>query len=122
MSRRRSRDAPNGRITSDKRRARPNRLLHTISCGRTHHLKGVGSMSDYRDRDRETVVVERDGSGGLATILGILVIIALLAAVWYFTLGPGAGAGTTEQGGENPAVPTLEVPAGGGEEEQPASS
>ncbi|HVL54339.1 MAG TPA: hypothetical protein VM344_08780 [Vitreimonas sp.] len=77
-------------------------------------------MTEHHDRD--TVVVERDGSSGMATILGILVVLALLAAVWYFTMGPGAGAGgTTDQGTENPAAPTLEVPAGG-EGEQPASS
>ncbi len=73
-------------------------------------------MSDYRDR--ETVVVERDrGSGGLATILGILVIIALLAAVWYFTLGPGAGRSTTDQGGtDTQSQPSLQAPGGGTDE------
>jgi hypothetical protein len=71
--------------------------------------------------DRETVVVERNGSSGLATILGILVIVALLAAVWWFTLGPGAGGSTNEgAGGDNQVVPSLEVPGGGGEE--PTSS
>lgn len=82
-------------------------------------------MSDLRER--ETVVVERDrGSSGLPTILGILVIIALLAAVWYFTLGPGAGRGsTTDQGGtEAQPQASLEVPGGGGggESAEPAGS
>ena len=67
-------------------------------------------MTEHHDRD--TVVVERDGGSGLATILGILLVIALLAAVWYFTLGPGAG-GTDNQGGgtDNGATPSLEAPS-----------
>ena len=68
-------------------------------------------MTEHHDRD--TVVVDRDSGSGLGTILGILLVIALLAAVWYFTLGPGAG-GTTEQGGTdtNVTTPSLEVPGG----------
>lgn len=67
--------------------------------------------------DRETVVVEREGSSALATILGVIVILALLAAVWWFTLGPGAGRGTTDEGGsDNQAVPSVQLPGGGGEE------
>jgi hypothetical protein len=63
-------------------------------------------MTDHHDRD--TVVVNDSGSG-LGTILGVLLIIALLVAVWYFTLGPG----TTPSGNDtnNPAnPPSLEVP------------
>jgi hypothetical protein len=73
-------------------------------------------MTEHHDRD--TVVVERDrGSGGMATVLGIIVILALLAAVWYFTMGPGAGGGTTtDQGGGTDTTPTLEAPS------QPAAS
>jgi hypothetical protein len=69
-------------------------------------------------RDRETVVVDRGGSSGLATILGILVILALLAAVWWFTLGPGANGGaTTDQGGtDTQPVPTVEAPGGIGDQ------
>jgi hypothetical protein len=82
-------------------------------------------MTEHHDRD--TVVVERDrGSGAMATVLGILVIIALLAAVWYFTLGPGAGGGTTTDQGGSDTQPqaSLEVPGGGSGEEsaEPASS
>lgn len=66
-------------------------------------------MTDHHDR--ETVVV-RDGGSSLGTILGALLIIALLVAVWYFTLGPGGNAtgGTDTDTDDNP-VPTLELPA-----------
>jgi hypothetical protein len=65
-------------------------------------------MTEHHDRD--TVVV-RDGGSSLGTILGALLIIALLIAVWYFTLGPGGGAGTdTDTDTNNNPVPTLEVP------------
>jgi hypothetical protein len=57
--------------------------------------------------DRDTVVVT-DGGSGLGTILGVLLIIALLVAVWYFTLGPGATPATNDGGG---TTPTLEVPS-----------
>ena len=59
--------------------------------------------------DRETVVV-RDGGSNLGTILGAVLVIALLVAVWYFTLGPGGNAGAgTDTDTDNP-VPSLEVP------------
>ena len=45
-------------------------------------------MSDQRD----VVVVERGGSG-IGVILGIIALIIVLAAGWYFLVGPGA-AGT----------------------------
>ena len=57
--------------------------------------------------DRDTVVVTDSGSG-LGTILGVLLIIALLVAVWYFTLGPGT---TPRDDTNNPVTPpSLEVP------------
>ena len=67
-------------------------------------------MTEHHDRD--TVVV-RDGGSNLGTILGALLVIALLIAVWYFTLGPGGnagGAGTDTDTNSSP-VPTQEVPA-----------
>jgi hypothetical protein len=43
-------------------------------------------------------------------ILGVLLIIALLVAVWYFTLGPGTT--PRSDGGANPpAVPSLPAPS-----------
>ena len=70
----------------------------------------------------DTVVVDEDrSSGGMGAILGIIAIVVLLAAVWYFALGPGAGStGTTNNntinnGGANPPAATqpaaTEVPA-----------
>jgi hypothetical protein len=67
-------------------------------------------MTDHRHGDRETIVV-REGSS-VGTILAVVAIIALLVAIWYFTLGPGGGA--VEQGGTDAPevpVPTLEQPA-----------
>jgi hypothetical protein len=40
--------------------------------------------------DRNTVVV-KDGNSGAGMILGIIAIIAIVAAIWFFALGPGAG-------------------------------
>ena len=71
-------------------------------------------MTEHHDRD--TVVVERDRGSGIATILGIVVILILLAAVWWFTLGPGAGRTNTQEGGGTNVTPTLEAPS------MPASS
>jgi len=61
--------------------------------------------------DRDTVVVTDSGGSGLGMILGVLLIIALLVAVWYFTLGPGTtrNPGTTNP--STPAQPSLDVPA-----------
>jgi FlaG/FlaF family flagellin (archaellin) len=54
---------------------------------------------------RETVVVEDDrGGSGLGAILGIIAIVVLLAAVWYFALGPGA-ASTAPSGGSGTNAP-----------------
>jgi hypothetical protein len=58
--------------------------------------------------DRDVVVVQ-DGDSGLGMILGIIAIIAIVAAVWYFALGPGAGTRTTDNGGTdiNVNLPSL---------------
>jgi hypothetical protein len=53
----------------------------------------------YDPEDRDTVVVDNRGSG-LGTILGIVVIAALLVGIWYFAFGPGQGTfngGSTDQ-------------------------
>ena len=58
--------------------------------------------------DRETVVV-KDGSSGAGMILGIIAIIAIVAAIWFFALGPGAASNSgTDNGGTtiNVQVPT----------------
>ena len=64
------------------------------------------------DYDRDTVVVREEGSSA-GMILGILAIIIVLAGLWYFAMGPGAG-GTTQE--SNPDV-NVEVPA-----EEPVAS
>ena len=43
------------------------------------------------DRD-ETVIVEDRGSA-LGTVLGVVVILGLLVAIWWFALGPGSSTG-----------------------------
>jgi hypothetical protein len=58
--------------------------------------------------DRETVVV-KDGSSGAGMILGIIAIIAIVAAIWFFALGPGAGSNSNSDNGGttiNVQVPT----------------
>jgi hypothetical protein len=66
--------------------------------------------------ERDTVVVHDGDSGSsMGAILGVIAIIVLLVAVWYFALGPGAsstGTNTSSGGsgsGDQPAA-SLEVP------------
>jgi hypothetical protein len=74
--------------------------------------------------DREVIVEDRGSS--LGAIIGILVIIALLVAVWWFAFGPGVGT-FGQEGAEQPTInidvdapaPGGEDPGGGGEGEQP---
>ena len=64
------------------------------------------------DEHHDTVVVDdRDRGSGMGAILGVIAIVVLLVAVWYFALGPGAGStGTTNNnntinnGGDQPAA------------------
>jgi hypothetical protein len=44
--------------------------------------------------DRDTVVVN-DGGNGLGVILGVIAVILVLAGLWYFLIGPGAGSTST---------------------------
>ena len=68
--------------------------------------------------EHETVVVERDRGSGLGTILAIVLLIALLAAGWWFVMGPGSGRSTTPGAGDtNTTTPSEVVPS-----EAPASS
>jgi hypothetical protein len=65
--------------------------------------------------ERDTVVVHDDGGSSMGAILGVIAIIVLLFAVWYFALGPGASSTGTNNGsggsgsGDQPAA-SLEVP------------
>ena len=64
------------------------------------------------DFDRDTVVVREEGSSA-GMILGVLAIIIVLAGLWYFAMGPGAGGATTQ---DNTDV-NIEVPV-----EEPVAS
>ena len=58
-------------------------------------------MTVDRDFDvRDDVLVEEDTGTTVGTALGIIVIVGLLAAIWWFALGPGAAgqAGTGTDG------------------------
>jgi hypothetical protein len=44
--------------------------------------------------DRDTVVVN-DGGSGMGVILGVIAVILVLAGLWYFLIGPGAGSTST---------------------------
>jgi hypothetical protein len=44
--------------------------------------------------DRDTVVVN-DGGSGMGVILGVIAVILVLAGLWFFLMGPGAGSSTT---------------------------
>jgi hypothetical protein len=51
--------------------------------------------------DKNTVVVKDGGGSGAGMILGIIAVIAIVAAIWFFALGPGAGSNkTTNNGGD----------------------
>lgn len=58
------------------------------------------------------IVNNRDNNNGL--LLGIVLTIVVLAGVWYFILGPGAGngGGNGGNGGDNNPVPTIALPEG----------
>ena len=60
------------------------------------------------DFDRDTVVVREEGSSA-GVILGILAIIIVLAGLWYFAMGPGAGGSGTTTQENNPDV-NIEAP------------
>ncbi len=60
-------------------------------------------------RERDTVVVTDRGSG-MGMILGIIAIIAIVAAIWFFALGPGSNSKPATNGGDtniNVTLPSL---------------
>ena len=65
------------------------------------------------EHDHDTVVVEDGSAGGMGAVIGILAIVILLAAVWFFALGPGAGSTTTTNNttNNNVNVPAATAPA-----------
>ena len=61
-------------------------------------------MTDDRTLDdRDDVLVEEDTGSTVGTALGIVVIVGLLAAIWWFALGPGA-AGQARTGNDGDVV------------------
>jgi hypothetical protein len=64
--------------------------------------------------EHDTVVVDRDGGSSMGVILGIIGIIVLLVAVWYFALGPGGGSRSTTNTNNNTVnPPAVSQPAAG---------
>jgi len=59
--------------------------------------------------DHDTVVVDSGGSG-MGAILGIIGILILLVAVWYFALGPGASPSTTNNNSNTVNPPAVSLP------------
>jgi hypothetical protein len=78
-------------------------------------------MSDYREKDTVVVSDGGDRGTGLGMIGGILLVIVLLIAVWYFTLGPGRGTTNNSGGGTQP-VPSVQAPAASQPAASPAAS
>jgi hypothetical protein len=81
------------------------------------------------EEPHDTVVVDRDNGSSLGTILGIVIVLIVLAAIWWFALGPGtstttnvninnppAAPGATQGGGNPPQSSPVLVPS------EPASS
>lgn len=63
-------------------------------------------MTDHtHDHGHGNDVIVEDRGSGLGMILGIVLIVALLAGIWYFALGPGAGTFSGENGDVNVNVP-----------------
>jgi hypothetical protein len=63
--------------------------------------------------DRDTVVVENDrGGSGMGMVLGIIAILVLLVAIWFFAMGPGTTTyNTTNNNGGNAPAATQQAPA-----------
>lgn len=59
-------------------------------------------MSEHRD----TVIVKEGGSS-TGVLLGIIAVIIVLAAGWYFLMGPGAGTTAPTDVNVNIEVPSV---------------
>jgi hypothetical protein len=65
------------------------------------------------EHDHDTVVVTEEGGGSsMGMILGIIGIVVLLVAVWYFALGPGSTpSSTTNENTNTINPPAASLPA-----------
>jgi hypothetical protein len=61
----------------------------------------------HEHHDRDTVIVDR-GNNGMGMVLGVIAVVALLVAVWWMTMGPGAGSGSTTDGQVQP-LPSVQI-------------
>jgi hypothetical protein len=61
-------------------------------------------MTDEHEHDT-VVVSDSGGSSSMGMILGIIGIVVLRLAVWYFALGPGAGPSSTTNNNNNTINP-----------------
>ena len=59
-------------------------------------------MSEHRD----TVIV-KDGGSSTGLLLGIIAIVIVLAAGWYFLMGPGSGTSTPTDVNVNIELPSV---------------
>jgi hypothetical protein len=63
----------------------------------------------HEHHDREVIVTDSGSGSGMGVILGMIIVLLVILAVWWFALGPGT---TRNQGGdiniEVPA-PTIEI-------------
>ncbi len=55
--------------------------------------------------DHETIIVDKNGNSNMGVILGVIGIIVLLVAVWYFALGPGSAPSSTTNTNNNTVNP-----------------
>ncbi|MEO8438514.1 MAG: hypothetical protein ABI562_08625 [Chloroflexota bacterium] len=63
--------------------------------------------------DRNNTVVVKDGGGsGAGMILGIIAVIAIVVAIWFFAIGPGSNSKPATNGGDTNINVTLpSIPA-----------
>lgn len=66
-------------------------------------------MTHEQDHEHD-VIVENRGSG-IGAIIGVIVIVALLAAVWFFAFGPGQGTFGGSSSGSTAINVNVELPS-----------
>jgi hypothetical protein len=67
-----------------------------------------------QQHDHDTVVVTEDrGGSSMGLILGIIGVVILIAAVWYFAMGPGSTPSSTTNNDNDTIInpPAASLPA-----------